>query len=261
MDDLAVAREAAGAGAAVVRRWYRRIERADFKGATNPVTEADRQAEAAIVEVIGAHRSGDEIVAEEGSAITTGSGRRWLIDPLDGTVNYLHGFPQCAVSVALHVDEMPSVGVILDVFRNEEFSARLGKGAKLNGRPISVSSTADLGEALVATGFAYDRQQKARSYTDLVADVLSKVQGIRRLGAAAIDLAWVACGRLDGHWEFGLAPWDIAAGLLLVAEAGGKVTDSYGAPARPQDIIATNGLIHEPLLAIVAEARPPHFER
>ncbi len=261
MDDLAVAREAARAGATIVQRRYRRIQNAEFKGAANPVTEADREAEAAIVELIRKERPNDGIVAEEGSVHKPGSGRCWLVDPLDGTVNYVHGIPQCAVSVALQIGDSPTVGAVVDVFRNEEFTALRGGGARLDGRSITVSTTADIGRALVGTGFAYDRQAKAGSYTDLVAEVLSEVQDVRRLGAAAIDLAWVACGRLDGHWEFGLAPWDIAAGILLVTEAGGKVTDSYGDPPRAEDIIATNGLIHDRLMRIVAGTRPPHFER
>ncbi len=261
MDDLSVARKAAQAGAEVVRRWYCRIERAEFKGISNPVTKADRESEAAIVEILATHRPDDGIVAEEGSVRRAASGRRWLIDPLDGTVNYLHGFPHCAVSIGMQVDELPMVAVVIDVFRNEEFSALRGGGTQLNGRLTAVSAAVDLGGALLSTGFAYDRREKAQAYTDLVAKVMSEAQGIRRQGAAAIDLAWVACGRLDGHWEFGLAPWDIAAGTLLVIEAGGRVTDSYGDPPRPEDIVASNGLIHDALMGIVASARPPHFER
>ena len=114
---------------------------------------------------------------------------------------------------------------------------------------------------MFATGFAYDRQERGKSYTDVVAAVLARAQGVRRLGTAAIDFAWVACGRYEGHWEFGLKAWDLAAGALLISEAGGRLTDSYGDPARPEDVVATNGLVHEDLREIVAANRPGHFER
>jgi myo-inositol-1(or 4)-monophosphatase len=116
-------------------------------------------------------------------------------------------------------------------------------------------------EALFSTGFAYDRQHRGRAYTEMVAAVLAEAQGVRRLGSAALDLAWVACGRYDGHWEFGLHPWDLAAGALLVSEAGGRLTDSYGGAARPEDVVATNALLHDDLCRIVAEHRPGHFAR
>lgn len=144
----------------------------------------------------------------------------------------------------------------VDPFRGEEFTAARGGGAHLNGEPISVSEQGDLRRALVVTGFPYDRAERGRLYTDAIAAVLAEVQGVRRLGSATLDLAWVACGRFDGYWEFCLAPWDLAAGALLVTEAGGTVTDSHGDPARPEDVVATNGLIHQRLREIVAGHRP-----
>jgi myo-inositol-1(or 4)-monophosphatase len=260
MDDLELAVSAARAGAEVVARWFRRVDRADFKGAVDPVTEADRESEAVIVSHISRHRPEDGILAEEGSEASADSGRRWLVDPLDGTVNFLHGLPQSAVTVALEDDEGGLVAATIDPFRDEEFVAARGQGASLNGTPIRVSEVKEIGEALFVTGFAYDRRLHGIAYTDAIAAVLKVAQGVRRLGSAALDLAWVACGRLDGHWEFGLAPWDLAAGALLVTEAGGRVTDSRGGPVRPADVVATNGYLHDGLVGIVTDHRPPHLE-
>jgi myo-inositol-1(or 4)-monophosphatase len=242
MNDLEVAMEAARAGAEVVRHWFGRAGRAEYKGLGNPVTVADRESEAAILEIIHDHRPDDEVLAEEGGGAQTRSGRRWVIDPLDGTVNFVHGVPQCAVSVAVEDDLGSLVGVVIDPFRGEEFAAERGR-------------------ALLCTGFAYDRRQHSRVLADAVAAAIGVAQDVRRMGAAAIDLAWVACGRLEGHWEFGLAPWDVAAGALLVTEAGGRVTDSYGERFRPEDVVATNGLIHDALQQLVAAHRPPHRAR
>ncbi len=261
MDDLELTTAAARSGAAVLLRWFRRIGDPDLKGAVDPVTEADRESEAVIVDLIRTHRPDDGILAEEGSAAETRSGRRWVIDPLDGTVNFVHGIPHSAVSIALEDGDGGLVGVVLDPFRSEEFVARRGRGATLNGDPIHVSSQAKMSGAVFGTGFAYDRQERGRAYTDLVAAVLAEAQGVRRLGTAAIDLAWVACGRYEGHWEFGLKPWDLAAGALIIAEAGGRLTDSYGGEARPEDVVATNAHVHADLLRIVAANRPAHFSR
>jgi myo-inositol-1(or 4)-monophosphatase len=261
MNDLTVALTAARAGAAVVERWFRRVGDPEMKGVVDPVTRADREAEAAIAAVLEAHRPGDGIVAEEGTAADARSGRRWVVDPLDGTVNFVHGVPQCAVSVALEDDRGGVVGVVLDVFRKEEFTAVRDGGARLDGAPITVSGHTRMIEALFSTGFPYDRHERPRAYTDVVAAVVAESQGVRRTGAAALDFAWVACGRYDGHWEFGLKPWDVAAGALLVVEAGGTVSDSYGGPGRPEDVVAANGHLHEPLRRIVAAHRPAHWER
>ena len=256
VNDLELALAAARRGADVLQRWFRRVDGAEWKGEVDPVTAADREAEEAIVAAIAAERPADGILGEEGGERAGTSGRRWVIDPLDGTVNFLHGIPQCAVSVALEDATGSIVGVITDPFRSEVFAATRGGGATLNGDPISVSSQPDFRRALFVTGFPYDRNVNAKTYTDAVAAVVAGAQGVRRLGAAALDLAWVACGRYEGYWEFRLSPWDIAAGRLLVTEAGGTVTDSTGGPARAADIVATNGRIHEELRAIVAAHRP-----
>jgi len=260
--DLEVAQRAARAGAAALRPYFGGSLEPDFKGAVDPVTPADRDAEAAVLAVIRRHRPGDAILSEEaGAQAGAQAGRRWVVDPLDGTVNFLHGVPHCAVSVALEDADGPAAAVVVDVLRDEEFAAARGAGARRDGRPIRVSAEGDLLRALLSTGFPYDRHRGTRAYTDAVAAALRVSQGVRRSGSACLDLAWVACGRYEGHWEFGLQPWDVAAGILLVAEAGGRVTDSYGAPPRPGDIVASNGLVHDALLAVVAAHRPPHRTR
>lgn len=261
MNDLQVATEAARAGGRVVREWMGRLERADFKGEVNPVTEADRQAEEAILEVISRHRPDDAVLAEERGGQSAEGGRRWLVDPLDGTVNFLHGVPHIAVSVALYEDEKPLAGVVLDVFREELFRAARGEGATLDGRAVSVSDRLDLSQCLLATGFPYDRREHAREYAATLGELLARARGVRRMGTAALDLAWVAAGRYDGFWEFKLAQWDVAAGLLLITEAGGTATDQRGEPARPGDpvLVASNGRIHEELRRAVTGHLPAHM--
>jgi len=252
MDDLALARAAAAEAARIIGEGGSRA--ADFKGAVDPVTAVDRAAEAAITRMIRAERPGDALLAEEGTDTGPPTGRRWVIDPLDGTVNFVHGIPQAAVSIALEVDGAAHVGVVRDAHRGEEFWAVRGEGAFRDGERITVSATADLGAALVSTGFPYDRRERAAEYTRIITEVLRVAQGVRRMGSAALDLAWVACGRYEGHWEFRMAPWDVAAGLLLVTEAGGAASSSDGGPATHDDLVATNGLIHEALRAVVRTA-------
>lgn len=254
MDDLTLARSAAAEAAAIIAGWRGRIEGAHFKGDVDPVTIADREAEAAITSLIATHRPGDGMLAEEGGASGAPSARRWVVDPLDGTVNFLHGVPQVAVSIALEIDGIVTVAVIRDVFRDEEFVAVRGAGATRNGAPIAVSECRELRRALVSTGFAYDRQARAAEYMRPVTAVLEVVQGIRRNGSAAIDLAWVACGRFEAHWEFNLSPWDVAAGFLLVTEAGGEVLGFDGAPDHRGFTAGAPG-IAPALHAVVAGAR------
>ncbi|MDX1690016.1 MAG: inositol monophosphatase family protein [Acidimicrobiia bacterium] len=256
MQDLDLALAAARTGCDVLRRWFRRLDGADWKGDVDPVTEADREAETAIVDLLRRHRPDDAVLGEEGGGIEGTSGRRWVIDPLDGTVNFLHGIPQCAVSIALEDGDGSLVGVVADPFRSEEFAAVRGAGATLDGEPMRVSARDEMRRGLFVTGFPYDRHVRARTYTDAVADVIAAAQGVRRMGSAALDLAWVACGRYEGYWEFHLAHWDIAAGRLLVTEAGGRVTDTRGDAATKDEIVATNGHLHEELRAIVARHVP-----
>jgi myo-inositol-1(or 4)-monophosphatase len=254
MDDLALAKAAASSGAEIVASWANRLETAEFKGVGNPVTEADREAEEAILSLITEHRPADGILGEEGATREGTSGRQWIIDPLDGTVNFLHGFPQVSVSVALHDEQGALVGVVRDVYRDEEFAAARSQGATLNGQPIKVAGRSDLGNALVATGFSYDRQERGPEYGRSVGEMLTRLRGLRRGGSAALDLAWVACGRLDGYWEARLGPWDVAAGYLLVAEAGGIVTGYDGAPATEAECVAANPALQPLLRAAVVES-------
>lgn len=255
MDDLTLARTAASAAAAaVIRGWRGRIDGADYKGEVDPVTVADREAEAVIAALLREHRPDDGLLAEEGTVAAANARRRWVVDPLDGTVNFLHGVPQVAVSIALEDDSGTLLGVVRDVFRDEEFVAVRGAGAQRDGTAISVSGCRELRRALVSTGFAYDRAERADEYTRPVTAVLQVAQGIRRNGSAALDLAWVACGRFDAHWEFTLSPWDVAAGFLLVREAGGTILGFDGPPDH-HGFTAGTPEIAPSLHAIVAAAR------
>jgi len=262
MDDLHVATVAAQTGAAIVRASFGNHAFEDQKGRFDPVTEIDHRSEAAIMDVLSIQRPDDGILAEE-SGGRIEAGRHWIIDPLDGTVNFVHGIPQVAVSVALYDGPDPLVGVVVDPLAEETFSARADGGTTLNGRPVSVSSVDLLERAVVATGFPYDHDQYADEYTAVVAAMLKHVNGLRRFGSAALDLAWTAVGRYEGYWELGLAPWDLAAGVLLVREAGGLVTDPFGVDVVPGNglVVAGNAALHEKLVAIVHAAMPDRLIR
>jgi myo-inositol-1(or 4)-monophosphatase len=258
MDDLAVALAAARAGAAVVSAAFGGVQSASFKGAVDPVTETDHRSEAAILDLLGTERPADAVLAEEGGGSRVAAGRHWIVDPLDGTVNFLHGIPQVAVAVGLYEDGAPRVGVVIDPIRGEEFTAVSGSGAYLNGTALSVSDR-PLADGVIATGFPYDRRNQGRSYAAIVGTVLEHARGVRRFGSAALDLAWVACGRLDGYWEFGLGPWDIAAAMVLVLEAGGRVTDHTGAPSTIFDslFVAGGPRLQAELRTVVGAVLPP----
>jgi myo-inositol-1(or 4)-monophosphatase len=229
--DLALAERAARAAAEVLLSYYGRPpEGLDSKSsATDLVSDADREAERVVRELLEAERPDDGLLAEEGSDVSTASGRRWLVDPLDGTVNFLYGFPAWAVSVALEDAGEAAVGVVLDPLRDECFSAVRGEGASMNGSSLSVSAETDLSRAMLATGFSYEPERRARQ-ADLMLELLPRVRDIRRAGAAALDLCYVAAGRVDAYYERGLNAWDWAAGRLIVEEAGGVVADLDGDP-------------------------------
>jgi len=229
--------------------------RIQMKGDINLVTEADLASEALIIERIKSYYPRHSILAEEsGEAVVIGgdSTWKWIIDPLDGTTNYAHGYPCFCVTIALEHQGEIVIGVTYDPTRNELFSAERGRGASLNNKPIRVSRTEKLGEALLVTGFPYDIKQRPRSERNLV-ELLSNSRGVRRDGSAAIDLAYVACGRFDGFWEEGLNPWDVAAGWLIVEEAGGQVSyyDGTKFSIYKPPICATNGRIHSQMLNIL----------
>ncbi len=243
--DLAVA--AARQAATVLREALGKSAEVEFKGEVDPVTEVDRRVEAEIRRMLFRQRPGDGIVGEEEGGVLPERGRVWIIDPLDGTVNFIHGLAPVSVSVALWEDRSPLVGVVIEAIHGEEFTAVRGRGAWLGDYPISVSSIARLPETLVGTGFPYDRQERAQEYAAVVGAVLASCQGVRRRGSAALDLCYVADGRLDAFWEQGLAVWDLAAGVLIVEEAGGTVTGLTGGRV-PMDgslVVATNGAVHE----------------
>jgi myo-inositol-1(or 4)-monophosphatase len=197
--------------------------------ATDLVSDADREAERLIVSSLREERPGDGLVAEEGSAERSTSGRRWVVDPLDGTVNFLYGIPQWCVSIALEQDSRAVLAVVDDPPHRETFSARRGAGTQCNGEPVRVRSRNDLSLALVATGFSYDPERRSRQ-AEVARRLLPRVRDIRRAGSAALDLAWLAAGRLDGYYERGVQHWDWAAGRLLVEEAGGVVHELPGDP-------------------------------
>jgi myo-inositol-1(or 4)-monophosphatase len=229
-----------------------------YKGEINLVTEADLLAEALITERI--HRSfpGHDILAEESPETTHGSCFRWIVDPLDGTTNYAHGYPVFCTSIALEAEGEILLGAVYNPMMEELFLAEKGKGASLNGSRVSVSRTADLSKGLLGTGFPYDIRENRNNNMNYFRALALSAQAIRRPGAAALDLAYVAAGRFDGFWELRPMPWDTAAGWLLVTEAGGVVTDIFGAPygVRSPHILAGNGLINEQMVRIITATDP-----
>jgi myo-inositol-1(or 4)-monophosphatase len=249
--DLELAERAARAAGEVLMSYFGRAPEglALKTSATDPVSDADREAERVIRELLEAERPDDGLVAEEGSHSHALSGRRWIVDPLDGTVNFLYGLRTWAVSIALEDDEGPAVGVVFNPVDGECFNAARGEGATLNGRPIRVTDCPTLDQAMVATGFSYEAERRAEQ-AQLLVRLLPRIRDLRRAGAAALDLAYVAAGRVDAFYERGLKRWDEAAGRLLVHEAGGVTRELEG---EPHGVIAagTPGLLDE-LLPLVA---------
>ena len=233
----------------IIRANFGKEQKVTKKGLFNLVTEIDKASEKAVIELILKNFPDHSILAEESPAVM-GSGCRWIIDPIDGTTNFAHGFPIVSVSFGFEKDGRLEMGGVLDPFRKELFFAERGKGATLNGKRIHVSKTKTLEESLLATGFPYDRDKDPDPYLGMLRVFLTRIQGIRRGGSAAIDLCYVACGRFDGYYEMKLSPWDKAAGMLIVEEAGGKLTDFSGNPLTLSGLqnLATNGLIHPVML-------------
>jgi myo-inositol-1(or 4)-monophosphatase len=227
--------------------------RVKYKGKINPVTEFDLKAERHIVSRIKRKYPSHSILAEEGQGDKIDSEYCWVIDPLDGTVNYSHNFPVYAVSVALCKTGEPIAGFVVDPERNELFWAAKNMGAYLNRNKIKVSKESKLIRSLLSTGFAYNIQTARRNNLGMYARMSKKAQAVRRSGSAALDLSWVACGRLDGYWEYYLAPWDTAAGVLIATEAGGEISCINGKEYSifRNDIVASNGKIHNQLRAVL----------
>jgi myo-inositol-1(or 4)-monophosphatase len=256
---LNIAVKAARRGGAVIMRHLDRLERVaiETKDRGDFVTEVDRIAEADIIQVLRQAYPDTAVLAEESGA-QIGNDLCWIIDPLDGTTNFIHGYPQFAVSIALRNKDKLEQAVVFDPVRNDLFVASRGHGSYLNDRRMRVSRVPQLESALVGTGFPYKRNASLEMWMAILQDIIKESSGVRRAGSAALDLANVACGRFDGFWEFNLKPWDIAAGCLLVQEAGGLVSDINGGPDYMQsgNILAGNPKIHPELLSRIA----PHLK-
>jgi myo-inositol-1(or 4)-monophosphatase len=227
----------------------------EYKGEFNPVTEVDRLCERAIVKMVSEAFPEHDILTEESPFEGKGSPWKWIIDPLDGTTNYLHGFPCFCVSIGLEAEGEIIAGVVYVPPLNELFHAENGKGAFLNGNKIVVSRVDRLNRSLICTGFPYDVHEHADFYLRYFRQFLTKSFAVRRPGSAAIDLSYLAAGRFDGFWEFKLHPWDVAAATLMITEAGGKLTDLQGRPYSiySKEILASNGLIHQEMLQAIQE--------
>lgn len=233
----------------------------EYKGEINIVTDADRMAEKLIKEQIQRKYPQHDILAEESEETLKNSEYRWIIDPLDGTTNYAHGYPVFCVSIALEYMGEVILGAIYNPMLNEMFTAQLGRGAFLNGNMISVSDTADMSKSLLATGFPYDIRENENNNMNYFYKMAKNAQAIRRAGSAALDMAYVAAGRFDGFWELKLAPWDTAAGALMIKEAGGVITDLFGEKflLESPHVLASNGKIHAKMLDILKETRGQIF--
>jgi len=250
---LEVAWEAADAAGSLIRERWQQPKEIDFKGAIDLVTSVDRESERRIVEILRRNFPNHSILAEEETNLV-GAERDhcWIIDPLDGTTNFAHGYPQFCVSIALEHEEQIILGIVYDPLRRECFRAIKDRGATLNGTPIRTSAAQELDKSLLATGFPYDRRANADFYLAFFKGFMTRCQGIRRGGAAALDLCYLACGRIDGFWELKLRPWDTAAGGLIVEEAGGKLTDFSGNPfsIRGNETLGSNGHIHDEMISV-----------
>ena len=247
-----VALDAARQAGAILEDYARKGFRVEHKDTLNLVTDADTHSEQAIVEAIGRAFPDHEILAEERGKAGSRSDFKWIIDPLDGTTNFAHGFPAYAVSIGVEYRGRVFFGVVFDPTRQELFVGERGGGATLNGRPIRVSRATVLKKALLVTGFAYDIHT-TRCNLDHFANFAVRAQGMRRMGAAAIDLCYVACGRFDGFWELKLNPWDTAAGSLIVTEAGGRMSDFKGGAFSiyGPELVASNGLFHDQMVEVL----------
>lgn len=257
---LDIATEAVMSAGVILQDLLGQLEKIEEKGRPGDlVTEADKKAETAILEVLGRRVPHHQILAEESGKLgATESDYLWAIDPLDGTTNYAHSYPMSAVSVGLLLGGVPLVGAVYNPFRRELFRGGKGLGATLNYRPIRVSQTTDLSKSLLVTGFAYDRRETKDTNYPEFCYLTHLTQGVRRSGSASLDLTDVACGRLDGYWERGLSPWDIAAGIVILEEAGGKITAYDESPLSIESgrLLATNGIIHHQVSQGLNEALP-----
>jgi myo-inositol-1(or 4)-monophosphatase len=256
-DILTIGADAAVKAGTVLLKHYGKPHQVHHKGAIDLVTEADLAAETCILDILQQKLPGVEIMSEESFSSYSSLPDKsvWIIDPLDGTTNFAHDFPWFGVSIAFYDSGKSLAGCIFNPVQNELFCATLAGGAWLNNQRISVSKVDLLQRALVATGFPYDIQKKSESVLAMLKVVLTHSQGVRRPGAATLDLAYLACGRLDAFWEVGLKPWDTAAGYLLVEEAGGRLSNFKNLDFSPfvPELLASNGFIHDELVSILRE--------
>ena len=250
----AVALEAANRASDIIISAAERPKQIDYKGATNLVTATDRESEAVITGIIRRQFPDHQILAEESGRTNHKSDYVWLIDPLDGTTNFVHGYPSYAVSIGIAYQETLVCAVIVELPANHVYHAIRGQGAFCDNQPISVSNVSELGKSLLVTGFGYVHDAAWQANMELFKHFTDLTQGVRRLGAAAVDFAHVASGKVDGFWEFNLNPWDMAAGILLVEEAGGKITRMNGENYSVYDkqMLASNGRLHSQLLKNIA---------
>jgi myo-inositol-1(or 4)-monophosphatase len=257
---LETAAEIAREAGALLATYFERRVAFELKGEFDLVTEADRASETLVVERLRSHFPSHSVVAEEGGGHVTSSEYRWFVDPLDGTTNFAHGFPMFNVTLALEQAGEMVAGVIFEPLRGEMFAAERGSGAYLNNRRIRVSHVRLLEASLMCTGFP-SRKRHQNINVHFYHQMAMATHGVRRTGSAALDLAYVACGRLDGFWEFGLNPWDMAAGRLLVSEAGGKVSDMKGQPhlLTSPHLLVDNGILHDEILQRFAEIFAGHY--
>ena len=253
--ELEVACNAAETAGKILSPMFGRVKHVIKKGSIDLVTEADLEAEKSILKIIRHNFPKDNILSEEAGKHTNSSERTWLVDPLDGTTNFAHGFPFFAVSIALEVKNEIVLGVVYNPYLDEHFVAAKGTGSYLNKKQVQVSKTQGLGESLLATGFPYNIHEKSEKVLELFKKMITRAQGLRRPGSAAIDMCYVAAGRLDGFWESDLKPWDTAAGTIILKEAGGKISTFDGKPYSPylKSIVAANPCIHDEMLRVLNE--------
>ena len=255
---LSVAWEAAEEAGALIRETWQQSKQIQYKSAIDLVTSADREAEERIVRVLQRRFPDHSILAEEETNIAGSQNiYRWIIDPLDGTTNFAHAYPHFSVSIALEREGEMILGLVYDPVHGEVFKAAKGCGAFLNEKSVRTSRVKELDKALLATGFPYDRRERAAFYLSFFSAFMVRSQGIRRNGSAALDLCYLACGRIDGFWEFKLHPWDTAAASIIVREAGGTLTDFSGSPFSiwGEETLGSNGIIHGEMLRAMTEAR------
>jgi myo-inositol-1(or 4)-monophosphatase len=256
-----IAKSAAFAAGKILRENLGTLSGSDIaaKGTNDFVTRIDRESERSIIDILQKRTPDFDILTEETPPEDSQARWRWIIDPLDGTTNYIHSFPCFAVSIALEEEGSMVLGLVLDPLRDELFIAEKGKGALLNGHRIAVTKREQLGECFLATGFPFREHARIDPYLKVFREMFLRTSGVRRAGSAVLDLAFTACGRFDGFWEMGLSPWDVAAGSLLITEAGGKVTDWNGGDDYlfGRTIVGSNGLIHPAMLTIIRD----HFSK